>query len=69
MFSGGLDSLAGAVHETLVEKRQVLLVNHRSTDKLTRAHETLVQELRTRAGACAPLHIPVWANKDKRLGR
>lgn len=69
LFSGGLDSLAGAVHEALVEHKQVLLVNHRSTEKLTPTHESLVRDLIAVAGPRAPLHTPVWVNKRKRLGR
>ena len=42
MFSGGLDSLAGAVTEAVVGGRQVLLVHHRSNDKLAPRHGRLV---------------------------
>lgn len=69
LFSGGLDSLAGAVQEVLVERRKVLLVHHRSTEKLTARHESLLRELEHQAGPCRPIHIPVWLNKDKELGR
>ncbi len=69
LFSGGLDSLAGAVQESLVDKRQILLVNHRSTSKRATRHERLVADLNTRAGRLAPLHFPVWANKQKSLTR
>ena len=31
LFSGGLDSLGGAVHEAVVDKRKVALVTHKST--------------------------------------
>src|SRR5579872_6218113 len=34
LFSGGLDSLAGAVHEAVGEQRNVLLVQHRSNPKI-----------------------------------
>ncbi len=67
-FSGGLDSLAGAVQEAVVERRQVLLVNHRSTGKLVRQHERLVQGLQDRAGKRAPIHFPVRANRAKSVG-
>lgn len=33
MFSGGLDSLAGAIDEILLQKRKVTLVSHKSTPK------------------------------------
>ena len=67
-FSGGLDSLAGAVTEAIVAKRQVLLVNHRSTGKMVPQHETLVGALQHRAGKLAPVHFPVWANRAKSVG-
>jgi hypothetical protein len=69
MFSGGLDSLAGAVQEAVTDKRQVLLVHHRSTSKRATRHERLVKALQEREDAVAPLHFAVWANKDKGLGR
>lgn len=34
LFSGGLDSLAGAVHEVINEGRSVALVSHRSSGKI-----------------------------------
>jgi hypothetical protein len=69
MFSGGLDSLAGAVTETVVGGRQVLLVNHRSNEKLTPRHQELVRGLERHASSCPPLHFPVRLNKAKELGR
>jgi len=68
MFSGGLDSLGGAVQEAITDKRRVLLVNHRSTTKLNRRHRELLSLLREAAGDCRPLHIPVRINKKKYLG-
>jgi hypothetical protein len=69
LFSGGLDSLAGAVREAMIDRRKVLLVNHRSTEKLTPRHRELVERLRALAGDRAPLHVPVRVNKAKGLGR
>ncbi|MBA4062990.1 MAG: hypothetical protein C0501_04645 [Isosphaera sp.] len=69
MFSGGLDSLAGAVTEAVVGGRQVLLVHHRSSDKLAPHHNRLVRALKAASGARAPLHFALLANKAKRLGR
>jgi hypothetical protein len=69
MFSGGLDALGGAVQEALIDKRQVLLVHHRSTSKRAPRHEQLVADLGCRAGSRAPLHFPIWANKEKGLAR
>jgi 7-cyano-7-deazaguanine synthase in queuosine biosynthesis len=69
MFSGGLDSLAGAVQECVLNRRKVLLVHHRSSEKLTRRHDQLLDALRAKAGDCAPLHAVVRINKAEQLGR
>jgi hypothetical protein len=68
MFSGGLDSLAGAVTESVVGKRRVLLVNHRSNEKLTPRHGELLRGLAGHAGDFYPLHFPVRLNKTKAHG-
>jgi 7-cyano-7-deazaguanine synthase in queuosine biosynthesis len=49
LFSGGMDSFAGAVEEVLTNGRQVLLVSHRSSTKMHKVQRRLVDELRTRA--------------------
>lgn len=69
LFSGGLDSVAGAVQEAVLDKRRVLLVNHRSTEKLTPPHRHLLELLDKHAGNRYPVHLPVRINKDKDLGR
>ncbi len=63
MFSGGLDSLGGAIQEALSDKRKIMLVNHRSTKKLNTVHRNLMEKLSTRAGDFAPDHIHVDINK------
>ena len=67
LFSGGLDSLAGAVREAVVGRRRILLINHRPTPKVSRRHADLVRALAAHAGAAAPLHVHVRANKDRGL--
>lgn len=69
MFSGGLDSLAGAVGEAVVGRSQVLLVHHRSNEKLGPRHQQLLRAVRAAAGPRAPLHFAFLANKKKRLGK
>ena len=69
MFSGGLDSLAGAVQRSVVEGKQVLLVHHRSNEKMARHHNHLVQALGRVPGVRTPLHFTFRANKAKRLGK
>jgi hypothetical protein len=67
LFSGGLDSLGGAVTEALLERKKVVLVNHRSTGKLAPRHRQLVDLLGQMAQGACPLHLPVRANKDRAL--
>jgi hypothetical protein len=55
MFSGGLDSLAGAVTESVVDKRRALLVNHRSNDKLTPRHGNSSAGCRGTPGTSTPV--------------
>ncbi|QEL17635.1 adenine nucleotide alpha hydrolase family protein [Limnoglobus roseus] len=69
LFSGGLDSLAGAVDAAVVRGRKVLLVNHRTNAKVSGRHHQLLAGLGDHARACRPVHIPVWLNKEKELGR
>lgn len=69
LFSGGLDSLGGAVSEALIEKRRVALVSHRSNPKIHSRQKRLVAEFGSRCQLNRPLHIPVWVHKDKALGR
>lgn len=68
LFSGGIDSLGGAVQEAVVGKRKVALVSHRSAPKIFKRQKDLLQGL---GGFCAtkPFHVPVWVYKDKALGR
>lgn len=65
LFSGGLDSLAGAVEEVLVQKRRVALVSHKPVDHLAKKQRELVGEIATRArdSKLKPVHFPVLANR------
>ncbi|HYG33894.1 MAG TPA: 7-cyano-7-deazaguanine synthase, partial [Clostridia bacterium] len=69
LFSGGLDSLAGAIEEAVAQKRRVLLVTHKSTDKLNGVHASLRARLGAKAGKFAPTHLYVRINKDSDLNR
>lgn len=69
LFSGGLDSLAGAITEAVQEKRHVMLVNHRPTDKLNNVHKKLERLLADKAGRCAPRHLHVHINKRRQLNK
>lgn len=67
MFSGGLDSLAGAIEEVLNQKHKVVLVTHKSTQKLNARHRALERMLADKAGENAPFHISVRVHKNKSL--
>jgi len=68
LFSGGLDSLAGAVEEGCGEQRKLLLVNHRSTDKFCRRHDVLTQSLVEKARPVPMSQMRVQINKAAKLG-
>lgn len=67
MFSGGLDSLARVV-ETASSGSNLLLVSHRSVATMDARQRRLVEELRRRYPNRL-IHVPVWVNKAKKLGR
>lgn len=71
LFSGGLDSFAGAVQEILIGRRKVALVSHVSTEKTGKPQRELVKAILAAAppGTPAPLHVQVNLNKEKALGR
>lgn len=69
LFSGGLDSLGGAVEETAINGRPVVLVTHQATTKLLNRHRTLRQLLDNRAKGPKPLHVTIRINKDQNLNR
>ncbi len=69
LFSGGLDSLAGAVEELAAHGKKVALVSHRSASKIASAQKYLVNQLRSRFGADRVLHVPVWANLGGSVGK
>lgn len=68
LFSGGLDSLAGAV-EMAARGESLVLVSHRPVTTLAKRQLNLVTELRRRFPDAPILHIPVWVNKAERLGK
>jgi hypothetical protein len=65
LFSGGLDSLAGAVEEILVQRRRVALVSHKPVNHLAKKQRELVAEITRRSGDAAlkPEHFPILANR------
>lgn len=71
LFSGGLDSLGGAVQEVLNIRRPVALVSHRPTPKTWGRATNLVEAISDKCtlDQSKPLHIPIVVNKGKKLGR
>jgi hypothetical protein len=67
MFSGGLDSLAGAV-ETASSGAHLVLVSHRSVSTLSSRQKKLFDELEKQFPDQL-VHVPVWINKDEKFGR
>ena len=71
LFSGGLDSLGGAVREIVQGRRKVVLVSHWSNAKICSRQRQLVACLNERSASARyhPLHVAVAVNKGKSLGR
>lgn len=71
LFSGGLDSLGGAVHEILCGKQKVALISHRANPKIDARQRRLVEGITSRVSErrSAPIHVSVWVNKDKQLNK
>ena len=69
LFSGGLDSLGGAIQEVIADKRSIALVSHRSSPKIDNRQRALLQDLKKHGPPRQPFHVPVWINKEKALGR
>lgn len=67
MFSGGLDSLAGAV-ETASGGQRSVLVSHRPEPKVDSRQKNLFGRLKKRFPDQL-FHIPVWINKKEKLSR
>jgi hypothetical protein len=66
-FSGGLDSLGGAVEQVFAAKRNVALVTHRAATKLDPVQRGLADSLRDqvdkRGEKRSVHHFPVWVRK------
>ena len=67
MFSGGLDSLAGAV-ETAKSGQKAILVSHRPVSTMSARQKKLFGELE-KSFPNQFIHVPVWVNKQQNLGK
>lgn len=68
MFSGGLDSLAGAV-ETASQGKNLVLVSHRPVSTQSRRQTNLFASLQKAFPSIQMFHVPVWVNKDETKNR
>ena len=68
LFSGGIDSFAGAA-ELLSQGKRVALVSHRSVGTITKVQQDLVNDLRGRLGSTHVFHVPIWANLAEGLAQ
>jgi hypothetical protein len=62
MFSGGLDSLAGALDEMVSRGTKLLLVSHRSATKVQNVQGILVDALKNQMGPRRLMHASVGLN-------
>jgi hypothetical protein len=72
LFSGGLDSFAGAADIVLGQKRGAILVSHRSATKMWATQKGLVEDLRglAQTHSCrAPEHVAVEVNRHNNVLR
>jgi 7-cyano-7-deazaguanine synthase in queuosine biosynthesis len=70
LFSGGQDSLAGAVQEILQGQRKIMLVSHRPNNKVYGRQQNLVRLLAKRLpdAGLHPWHVAVRVSKHKHFG-
>jgi len=68
MFSGGLDSLAGAV-ESAANGSNLILVSHRPVSVLSSRQADLFANLQKAFPKSKMKHVPVWVNKDGDITR
>lgn len=64
MFSGGVDSFAGAVQDVVLRGRSVCLVGHSSATKVKSIQQQLVDELKARGLERRVTYIPVWVTNE-----
>jgi hypothetical protein len=69
MFSGGLDSLAGAIEELVTLRNRVAFVTHISTPKNSAFIRQLWADLEKLAPSNKAVQIAVLANKAKKIGK
>lgn len=69
LFSGGVDSFAGAVNDIVTLGKSVTLVGHYSSTKVRAVQENLIQGLKQRGLNRRVSYIPVWVSNEKERAR
>lgn len=64
LFSGGIDSFAGAVDDIVTHGKSVLLVGHYSSTKVRHVQENLIEGLRRRGFERHAPYVPVWVSNQ-----
>lgn len=64
LFSGGVDSFAGAVTDLVTNGRSLTLVGHYSSTKVRNVQEHLIAELKRRGHDRRLSFIPVWVSNE-----
>lgn len=65
LFSGGLDSLSGAVDAIIGHGRPAVLVSHQASTTIASKQNELAAALKSRAKPRSLLHVPVKVNKGQ----
>ena len=69
LFSGGVDSFAGAVTDLVANGRSLTLVGHYSSTKVRSVQEHLIAELKRRGHEQRLSFIPVWVSNENVTAR
>ena len=69
MFSGGLDSLSGALEEIIERNNRVALVSHASATKILKVQKDLCKSMSERLGSDLMMHVPTEVTLRKGTGR
>jgi 7-cyano-7-deazaguanine synthase in queuosine biosynthesis len=65
LFSGGLDSVSGAVQRLVGQDKTAVLVTHKSSKNLANRQDDVVRSLVDRIGASRLFYAPVWVSKGE----
>lgn len=66
MFSGGIDSFAGALEEIVDQRQQVALVSHFSASKIAPVQRALQKALAEKFGQASCKHVPLQVQMTNR---